>query len=216
MKVYVENRSSVLTDDDVAAVLPSLHRQSYQVRQYWHTQVVDLMFGPPPTPDAWQIVIVDTGDVKGALGYHDYTPGGRPISYVFAKEDIDNGYSWTVTLSHEWVEMLLDPWVSGAMQTADATFYALELADPVEDDKFGYECMGFLMSDFVTPYWFVPGATGVFDYCKRVTKPLQVLAGGYAYVYENGQWYAEDAAGARKTAAELPERNRLQHYARSR
>jgi hypothetical protein len=220
MRIYVSNVSTVLTDAEVLDVLPAMRRQTYHVQEWWRTAVEQLIFDPTPVPDAWQIVIADDSDQAGALGYHDYTPNGRPISYVFAKTDQQYGYSWTVTLSHELVEMIADPWISALMQTGDARFHALELGDPVEADELGYliHVIGHppvLVSDFVTPNWFVPGSTGVFDHRGHCTEPLQILEGGYAYIWEGG-WYAVDAEGKRSTAEELPERTRLKQYSRPR
>ncbi len=220
MRIYVKNVSTVLSNADVLDVLPAMRRQTYHVREWWRTSLEDLIFGDPPVEDAWQIIVSDDADQAGALGYHDFTPGGRPISYVFAKTANDAGYSWTVTFSHELVEMIADPWISTAIQTGDARFHALELGDPVEDDSFGYYISvrghaRVLVSDFVTPNWFIPGSSGQFDHMGHTVKPLEVMEGGYAYVYEDG-WYAVDSMGKKQTAEEAPERLRLQHYARVR
>ena len=221
MRIYVKNISTVLTDAQVLNVLPAMRRQTYHVREWWRTSLEDLIFGDPPVPEAWQIIVADDSDQAGALGYHDFTPGGRPISYVFAKTAMENGYAWTVTFSHEMVEMIADPWISALMQTGETQFHALELGDPVEADDFGYKITihdhpPVLVSDFVTPNWFVPGAPGpYYDHRGHCVKPLEVLEGGYAYIYDNG-WFAEDHLGNRKTAEEAPERQRLQLYARNR
>src|SRR6266571_4314023 len=58
---------------------------------------------------SWWLVILDTSDVADALGYHDFTPAGRPIGKVFAQSDIMDNLEWTVTASHELLEMLADP-----------------------------------------------------------------------------------------------------------
>lgn len=221
MRIYVTNESTVLTDAEVADALPAFRRQTYHVREWWRTSVEDLIFGAPPVEDAWQIRILDDSDQQGALGYHDFTPGGRPISYVFAKTDADYGYSWSVTLSHELVEMIADPWISALMQVSDTAAYALELGDPVEADNLGYEITvkghgPVLVSDFVLPNWFVPGSPGQYDYKGHATKPLQILPGGYAYKWEGGKWTALDSAGKEQKPSELPQRHRLQQYARPR
>ncbi len=221
MRVYVQNVSTVVSNDELLNAFPAFRRQTYHVREWWRTTIEDLIFGEPPVQEAWQIIVSDDADQAGALGYHDFTPGGRPISYVFAKTAKDNGYLWTVTFSHELVEMITDPWISTAMQTGAKQFHALELCDPVESDDQGYDITSkghgpVRVSNFVTPNWFVPGAPPIYDYRHECTKPLQIMDGGYAYVYISGTWYAEDHTGARKTAAEAPERQRLQLYARYR
>lgn len=227
MRIYVINESTVLKDEEVLDALPAFRCQTYHVREWWRTAVESLIFGKPPVDDAWQIVIADDSDQAGALGYHDFTPGGRPIAYVFAKTDLENGYSWTVTLSHEMCEMIMDPWISAIMQTSNTEAYALELCDPVEADSLGYEITvkdhkPVLVSDFVTPNWFVPGSPGVYDHRGHLKEPGEILAGGYAYVLDltNGQWNSLDSKGERLTPEEFkaahPEKTRLAMYARNR
>lgn len=225
MRIYVQNVSTVLDNDTLLDALPAFRRQTYHVREWWRTSVEDLIFGAPPVPDAWQIIVADDSDQAGALGYHDFTPGGRPVAYVFAKTDRDNGYDWQVTLSHELCEMIVDPWISATMQTADARFHAVELCDPVEDESYGYSIhveghSPVLVSDFVTPNWFIPGAPSRYSYRQHATKPLEVLTGGYAYYWENGQWLSEDHLGQKSTPEEFakahPGKTRLAQYARAR
>jgi len=47
------------------------------------------------------------------------------------------------------------------------------------------------MSDFVYPAWFEgfrkPGSAQ-FDYAKRVSRPFQILPGGYMIVFKKGRW----------------------------
>lgn len=197
MNIYVTNDSTVLTNAEVQAALPAFQRQCWHVRYWWGAWARLLFVGTPPVSDSWQINILDDSDMAGALGYHDYTPGGRPVSKVFAKTDQQYGLSWTVTFSHELCEMLVDPWISTAMQTDNNRFYALELGDPVEADALGYtittkNAKPVLVSDFVLPNWFIPGSPGKYDYRGHCTEPLEVLKGGYAQYFENG-WHQVDS-----------------------
>lgn len=219
MKVYVTNDSTVLTDEEVQDALPAFHRQGYHLQNWWHFQVPDLVWGRPQVEEAWQIQILDDSDQASALAYHDYTPGGRPISKVFAKTEIDNGYSWTVSFSHEWLEMISDPWCTRGEYATQTAWYATEVADPVEDDQFGYEITipghkPVLVSDFVLPYWFMLSAKGQYDFKGHCTQPLQILIGGYAIVFEDGQWWSYNFKGERLDPSELPERQRIHFYAR--
>ena len=71
-------------------------------------------------PDGGQIIITDNPDQAGALGYHELTSAGAPLGKVFAKLDLDSGTSWTVTLSHELLEMLADPWINWCAMGSDS------------------------------------------------------------------------------------------------
>jgi hypothetical protein len=47
-------------------------------------------------------------DTAGALGYHDLTHDGQPISKVFVKTTIKDGELVSVTACHELFEMVID------------------------------------------------------------------------------------------------------------
>lgn len=190
--IAITNQSTVLTDDEVKAVLPALQDQvSLDFKAYWDMDAT-LVFLPKDQTlitGWWQIVILDDPDQAGALGYHEMSAAGTPLGKIFAKLDKDNGYSWTVTLSHELLEMLGDPDIDTAKQGQDGLFYALEVCDAVESDALGYKRRGILLSDFVTPRWF-NDYVGVdrYSFCRHVKKPLELAAGGYISVVKDGQW----------------------------
>jgi len=79
---------------------------------------------------------------------------GLPISKVFVKTIQADKASVSVGASHEICEMAVDPWLNSAYQDAEGTFWAGEICDPVEDDQYGYDVGGVLLTDFVTPNWF--------------------------------------------------------------
>ena len=136
-------------------------------------------------------MVLDNSDVAGALGYHELTPEGLPLGFVFAGTDRQHGLQWTVTASHELLEMLGDPDVNlyGFVQTGGntGTFYAYELCDPCEMDEQGYEINGVSVSDFVYPERFegfrAPGSTR-FDHSNLIDQPFKLLPGGYSIVLD--------------------------------
>lgn len=139
--------------------------------------------------NAWAIVFLDTADQPGALAYHDLTPDGLPVSKVFVKTTLDDNQLVAVSTSHELVEMLVDPainmWTTGPK---DGTFYAYESADPVEELSF--KVNGVDMSDFVYPAYFEvfrKPKSVKFDHLNKVTKPFQILHGGYQIIFRNGK-----------------------------
>ena len=58
---------------------------------------------------AWAMAFLDSADVQNALGYHDLTPDGLPLSKVFVQTTVQAGQKVSVTASHELAEMLVDP-----------------------------------------------------------------------------------------------------------
>jgi hypothetical protein len=138
---------------------------------------------------AWAMVFLDDADQPGALAYHDLTPDGLPISKVFVKTTLDDGQLVSVSASHELVEMLVDPAINMMTTGPDPKLtYAYESADPVEESSFAVN--GIQMSDFVYPAYFEvfrKPKSVQFDQMKQVTKPFQILKGGYQIIMKNGK-----------------------------
>ncbi len=53
------------------------------------------------------IYLVDEATVEGALGYHALNNAGVPYGFVYT--NLSNGDDWSVTLSHEAIELIIDP-----------------------------------------------------------------------------------------------------------
>jgi hypothetical protein len=136
-----------------------------------------------PKGDEWQVVFLDDADAANALGYHDLTKNGQPISKVFVKTTIAAGQKVSVTASHELLEMMIDPGAQLWAQHTDGRFYAYEMCDAVEGEE--YEVGGISVSDFVHPSffesWHQPGSVQ-FDHLKKVSRPFETLQNGYQIV----------------------------------
>ena len=150
----------------------------------------------PITSGMWAIVFTDDADQAGALGYHDLTPDGLPLSHVFVKTTLDDGEKVEVTASHELAEMLVDPGIQmGAFGFpthnrkggGNHCWCAYEVCDAVEETSFPVH--GIEVSNFVFPSWFEGFRTsGKFDQLDQCTKPFQLLTGGYMPIFTNGGW----------------------------
>jgi len=192
--ISVLNPSTVMTDDEVAAMLPAMQQQvDRDFSAAWNTDA-DLEFvagDQAPIPGSWWISVLDDSDQAGALGYHDVTDEGLPLGKVFAGTDKAFGLQVSVTFSHELLEILADPEINRCvfLQRDDGSgvLVAYESCDAVEADELGYEIDGVLVSDFVTPRWFMPGFPGPFDFKEHTTGPVQLLKGGYISIYEIGK-----------------------------
>ncbi|HEY6338640.1 MAG TPA: hypothetical protein VIW68_09125 [Candidatus Sulfotelmatobacter sp.] len=189
IQIALINESTVLTEADVTPLVPALQQQvTNDFRPAWgvDAELTLVPQGQQPAAGSWWLVILDNSDQAGALGYHDVTSEGLPMGKVFAASDLTAGTSWTVTASHELLEMLGDPDInlSAFIQNADTTgtLYAYEVCDACEDDSFGYQINNILVSDFVYPAWFetfrTQGSTQ-FDQMKQIQNPLHLLKGGY-------------------------------------
>jgi len=189
--IAIINECSVLTDDQIIPVVAALQIQvSRDFLPAWgiDAKLTFVPKGQNPPADAWWIAILDNSDQAGALGYHDLTDQGLPIGKVFAATTMQYDGKWTVAASHELLEMLGDPDINLTVfveQGRGGVLYAYENCDAVEDDSLGYDINGVTVSDFVFPSWFETFRTiGPFDFCNKVDKPLQLLAGGYIGAYD--------------------------------
>ena len=136
----------------------------------------------------WLMAVADDTDQAGALGYHDLTDQGQPVGFVFAKTDADFNLSWTVTLSHEILEMLMDPYISNVVfnqtDNTGGKLYAFEMCDAVEDDSLGYQINGVLLSNFVYPAYFESFRQNAkYDHQHKLTAPFSLATGGYMSVF---------------------------------
>jgi hypothetical protein len=185
--IVVINQSTVLRDTEVQVAIGALQ---YQIDNHWQPRwnsaaTLRLLPKDAPIPDkAWAAVISDDSDQAGALGYHDITHSGNPIGFVFAKTDMDYNLSWTVTASHELLEMLGDPYANIGVQINDNTWVAYESCDAVEADELGYDIGGTLVSDFMLPSWFEVKGEPPFDFAGHCKAPLTLLPGGYIGVWQ--------------------------------
>jgi hypothetical protein len=185
----VINESTAIVDADVKKMLPAF-------TQLWNTDLNSVWGvgnanftlvpkGHSPAAGTWWVVFLDDSDQAGALAYHDLTNEGLPISKVFVKSILADKSSVSVGATHEICEMAVDPWLNSAYQDPHGTFWAGEVCDPVEDDKYGYSIEGILVTDFVTPNWFAHvHAQATIDFKHFARAPFAVLSGGYAQKFD--------------------------------
>ena len=102
----------------------------------------------------------DGMDVRGALGYHDSNFSGVPYGFVFTDLAAEIGESWTVTLSHEALELIGDAeanlLVQGphpdSSQNERPVFHWYEMCDAVQAQT--YQIDGVDVSNFILPLYF--------------------------------------------------------------
>lgn len=195
-QIAVTNASTVVSDADVKAILPALSLQvSRDLASVWSGVEADLVFvstGAGIPQGAWALCILDDTDQADALGYHDLTMGGQPISKIFAKTDSDYGEDWRVTASHELCEMLCDPEIDQVVTTiyeGKSATTIREVCDAVEGNTYSID--GVILSDFVTPNFFDSAITsGVkYDFLGALSAPMTIAQGGYmSFKDAAGNW----------------------------
>jgi len=224
------NNSTVISNEQLKPIVDAVQIQvSRDFSPIWNmnANLTLLPQGQKPDPKNWWCGIFNDSTQAGALGFHDYGNGGQPLGKVFAKSDIMAGSSISVTISHEILEMLADPYINSCMLSSDGKrFFATEVCDAVEDDQFGYNItlpsgQTILVSDFQTRAWygscpFVTGET-IYDFMKHCSQPYEVKIGGYASAYTVGasDW-TEFTADSHNVAARKPAGSRFERRRRFR
>lgn len=193
-----DNIKGALSSSVISRVAAALQKQA--VRDFGPIWEVNATVSPFASLDDvplgyWSILVGHEG--QGGGGVH-LDENNQPYALVDFTSD------WTVTASHECMEMLADPFgnrlVAGDSpnpKRPGRVEFLVEVGDPCETPALGYTVNGVRVSDFYTPNYFDPSnpaASGVvrYDFMGHITKPRQVLRGGYLSWREgSGTWYQE-------------------------
>jgi len=210
IKIDVINHATNLPDLEAAAVVRALQKQlDRDFQPAWGVSAL-VHFVPTGSlgdPKHWWLVLLDNADQGAVLGYHDLTDTGLPLGKVFVETTKLYKGQWSVTASHELLEMMADPWINylvfmeaGFARTGNAHLVGLEVCDPCEADSQGYLVDSVLVSDFVFPTYFeADRSAGPYDYRGLITTPFQILPQGYLGVLPvgvSGGWTQINGAAA--------------------
>jgi hypothetical protein len=197
MLIAILNQSTLVSDADAETMTRAIAAQIRQdVAPLWDRAPAAVVFYADPKevpPGAHGVAIVDTihDQPKGVLGFHTEDQGGKLWGVSAAKPELDNGAAlmtgdWSVSsiLSHEVLEMFVDPNCNLWANDSKGSSYSCEVCDPVEAPS--YTVNDVSVSNFVTPAWFDPlaPATAQFDKLGLLHEAFTVLKGGYI-VYES-------------------------------
>jgi hypothetical protein len=113
---------------------------------------------------------------------------------------------WSLTASHECLEMLADPYgrrlrQGPSLKAGQGTVqYLVEVCDPSEAEAFAYEVDGIVVSDFYMSAFFDKSARAGarYSFTNAIKRPRQVLRGGYISwrVRPTGEWWQQTFFGA--------------------
>jgi hypothetical protein len=196
--VALVDRTDSVSQDELAAVAGALNRQVQEdFAPIWQVRATVGAYASPPA-GTWTIYLDHELDEPGALGYHT-DEHGQPVAYV------DDDGEWTVTMSHELLEMLADPFgmhmhsgrlpwgVSerfkefGLKGYHSNVSYLLEVCDPPE--RISYDVGGILVSDFILPTWYRANPPNrPCSFISGIT-PRTILEGGYVSFHVHGDWW---------------------------
>jgi hypothetical protein len=213
MRISVVNFSMRVGDGDVLDAIRAINRQiAEDFQPVWH-QPSRLVFAatlagsPAPellTSDA-AIYICDTTG-RNEIGYHDANQLSIPYAFVFTELADILELPWSTTLSHEALELTIDPQLNQLVvgpdprDPAQHVTFLKEICDPVQASDYAID--GIAVANFVTPDYYVLGAPRRNTNLRGLElAPFDVLPGGYVdYVDGAGGKQRFGAAGMRAAA----------------
>lgn len=202
----INHTNGQLSDEEVQVAIRAINRQiAEDFVPYWSMSATLRLEGHgSDRPDARSpadmrgeavLYLWDETDVPGALGYHDLNDAGIPFGFVFTDLAAALGENWTVTLSHEALELIADPDVNllamgphpdGSGRTV---FHWYEMCDAVQAET--YQIDGVEVSNFLLPLYFTPDeeASGRNDFLGRshdgeTLRSFGVNPGGYVGFFD--------------------------------
>jgi hypothetical protein len=180
----VDETDGDISADELAHVAGALNEQvQADFAPAW--KVAATIGAYPEAPPYTWVVHIQHGLDADAGGYH-WTAHNQP----YARVDVDAG-PWTVTASHEVLEMLADPWGNRLHEAralegwtppsgSSRARYLVEVCDPCE--RITYTVGGVAVSDFILPAFYRSSSQGPsarYSYTGAIDEPLEVLPGGY-------------------------------------
>ena len=154
----------------------------------------------------WPMIVATDINTPGAAGVHE-DRNGQPFALIEMSD------SWSLTASHEMLEMLADPFGKRVIpgrspkRGQGRVEFLVEVCDPCEASQFAYTVNGILVSDFYTPHFFDPVQSDStrYSFTGALTKPRQVLRGGYLSWHDpvSDHWWQEIFFGQRRQFRDL-------------
>lgn len=195
IQIAIINQTDKINADDFSEAVSAIQKQvSRDFSPIWGVNASIAAFSNAKKVPLgyWSIFILDDINQPGAAGFHT-DENHQPYAMVQYSD------SWTLTLSHETLEMLADPFGSRLVAANSIepnqgrVQYLLEVCDPSESEDYAYSINGVMVSDFYTPHFFDPVVSSSvrYSFSGKITKPMEVLPGGYLswYYPEKNEWW---------------------------
>jgi hypothetical protein len=211
-------------DEEVQEGIRAVNRQiAHDYKPYWHVSAelrlegtINKRVNSKTVPELRGDAIIylwDKLNVDDALGFHQLNGRGIPFGFVFTEVVEALGEPWTVTFSHEALELIGDPetnrLVSGPhpVEKSLRVFHWYEMCDAVQDQN--YKVDGIEVSNFVLPLYFTRSNEkggrndflGTLDDDGRPLESFGINKGGYIGFYNPQSRKHETFATAGDTRA---------------
>lgn len=172
MIISIINHSKSISDEELQTVIRSINRQIAQdFEPYWSFGAslrLEGSIGKRPSVRTLSdmrgdavLYLVDGTGVIGATGWHELNYRDIPYGFVFLGLCEKLHEPWTVTFSHEALELVGDPMANLLVEGSHPfdlrrkVFHLFEMCDAVQCETYLIE--GVEVSNFVLPSYFSPG-----------------------------------------------------------
>ena len=183
INVAIVSTSNRLKQTELTEVAAALNTQVQEhFGPLWNIRAEVHAFNSPKEvpPDYWPVTVRDSiGD--GMMSYHALR-GKQPFV------EVAYGGYWTLGASHDLLEMLVDPKLNNIVEAPSIVpgqkrnvKFPVQICDPCASPNNGYRINGVLVSDFSTPgFWNNKSPSkGKYSYTGSLTRPFQIVRGGY-------------------------------------
>jgi hypothetical protein len=187
--IYLVPKKGVISATTLRSKLPAFQQNVRDVESLWGyprtLTPVTLKVASRPPAGAWRVRFTKPQSVSYE-GFHWENYQHVPYALILHTR------TWTVTLSHEIEEMMIDPYPSTRPSVLAGPYgyvYLVEIADPVEADTYFFGQVE--LSDFVTQEWYttpplIPNRR--YDFLGHVQWARECLLGGYYSILQQGEW----------------------------
>ncbi len=212
MIISLINHSKVVSDEEVQQVIRAINRQIREdFEPYWSFGATLRLEGPigkRPSIDKLNdmrgdavLYLVDGVNALQATGWHLANYRDIPYGIVFLGLCKQIKEAWSITLSHEALELVGDPMVNLLVEGNDPTdrrrrvFHMFEMCDAVQSES--YRVDGIEVSNFVLPSYFSlgeqVGRRNDFlgrSYKGKTLESFGMNPGAYLNIFDpkTGQW----------------------------
>src|SRR3954468_2213899 len=208
-QIRVVNKSRNVSDDSVAVMTEAINLQfRHHFLSAWDSTEMEVVFDreAPKRHKLSDVYTVALFDTSHQWEFHHE----RPSAAVFCQAPLDHGsdpltgpYAVSMLLSHECLELAVDPHVSqwsitSMDQHGQSTCVAYDIANPVDNQFYEIIVDGspVNVSNFVLPSWFDKNSVTETDILTLLNKkPLVLTSGGYTVTWGSGgqeQTYGDD------------------------
>ncbi len=188
IKIALISKTPRLTFNELSKVATALTMQVQRdLVPIWNVSATVEAVEKNVPPGYWPIFVLPKLPPREG-GFHQ-TEHHQPYA------ELEYGDAWSLSASHEPIEMLIDPSASRLvagpeLKVSGPTIvenpkkrveYLVEACDPCDDQRFAYLIEDVIVSDFFTPHYHdpVPSASTKYSFTGAISRPRQVLPGGY-------------------------------------